>query len=178
MELPEQYAWLEHEPGPRMLVECLKLYGTLEVPGKGNNPTILKWAKEVGLAGAYKADSVAWCGLVMAVAAKRAGWPYAPEGNALWARNWAEWGKPTDTAMLGDVLVFPRGQGGHVAIYVGEDKTHYHLLGGNQSDAVSIKRKPKAPIIAMRRAPWKIAQPPNVRVVLLGSKGQVSTKED
>lgn len=173
--LPEQYKWLDHEPSPKMLVEMLKLYGTLEAAGSSNNPVIMSWAKEIGEP--YPNDATAWCGLTIGVAAKRAGWESRPKGNALWARNWASWGLAQKTAMLGDVLVFERGSGGHVAIYVGEDKDHYHILGGNQSDKVSIVRKPKKPILAIRRAPWKKKQPPNVRVVPLGPKGPVSAKE-
>lgn len=171
------YEWLWDEPAPKMLVEALKLYGTQEVLGPKNNPKIMGWAKETHTT--YPGDLTAWCGLFISVAAKRAGWDYHPNGNALWARNWASWGTKQTVAMLGDVLVFPRGQGGHVALYVGEDATHYHMLGGNQSDGVNIMRKAKTPIIAIRRAPWKIAQPPNVRVVHLSAKGAaISTKED
>lgn len=175
--IPKYYAWLEDEPGPRMLMEALELYGTVEVPGKGNNPKITAWAKECDI-GAYSTDSIPWCGLFMAVAAKRAGW--ARPVNPLWARSWAAWGKPRNgPAMLGDVLVFPRGTGGHVAIYVGEDAGAYHILGGNQSDRVSIVRKGKKPLLAIRQAPWRIAQPPNVRRVFLSTGGTpVSTKED
>lgn len=167
--LPAKYAWLNDEPGPRMLVEAIALHGTLEAPGSANNPTITGWAKECGI-GAYSTDSIPWCGLFMAVTAKRAGWARPP--NPLWARDWAKWGKPrTGGAMLGDVLVFPRGSGGHVAIYVGEDATHYHILGGNQTDKVCIVRKAKTPILAIRQAPWRVAQPQNVRKVRLTASG-------
>lgn len=30
MPLPVQYAWLSKEPGPKMLLEALKLFGTIE----------------------------------------------------------------------------------------------------------------------------------------------------
>lgn len=167
--LPKAYAWLSDEPGPKMLLEAVALYGTIEAPGKANNPTITNWAKECGI-GAYSTDAIPWCGLFMAVCAKRAGW--ARPSNPLWARDWATWGKPrTGPAMLGDVLVFVRDGGGHVAIYVGEDATHYHILGGNQSDRVSIVRRAKKPILAVRQAPWRVAQPPNVRRVMLSASG-------
>ena len=175
--LPSQYAWLANETGPRMLREALALYGTKEVPGSGNNPEILAWAKEIGEAG-YSQDETAWCGLYVAVCAKRADWEYRPADSPLWARSWAEWGTPQKVAMLGDVLVFPRGSGGHVALYVGEDDTHYHILGGNQSDQINIVRKAKKPILAIRRAPWRVSQPANVRRVFLSSAGApVSSKE-
>ena len=171
------YEWLWKEPAPKMLLEMLGIYGTKEVIGPKNNPVIMRWAEETHTT--YPGDSVAWCGLTVSIAAKRAGWDYHPNGNALWARNWASWGTKQTVAMLGDVLVFPRGAGGHVALYVGEDATHYHILGGNQSDAVNIVRKAKEPLLAIRRAPWKIAQPANVRVIHLSAKGApTSIKED
>jgi hypothetical protein len=43
-------------------------------------------------------------------------------------------------AALGDVLAFVRNGGGHVGLYVDEDASAYHVLGGNQSDRVSITR--------------------------------------
>jgi uncharacterized protein (TIGR02594 family) len=169
MQMQKGYEWLWKEPGPVMLLEALKLFGTRETPGAKNNPVIVGWAREVHTT--YPGDATAWCGLFMSIAAKRAGWDYHPKGNALWARNWASWGNPVKVARLGDALVFPRGEGGHVALYVGEDKTHFHILGGNQSDTVNIVRKAKEPLLAIRRAPWKIAQPANVRRVFLSAKG-------
>jgi hypothetical protein len=58
--LPSRYGWLAREPGPKRIVEALKLYGTLDTPGSANNPTIVAWAKEVGgeVADPYKADSI------------------------------------------------------------------------------------------------------------------------
>lgn len=169
MALPVKYAWLDKEGAPKMLVEALKLYGTVEVSGKGSNPSITGWAKELSL-GAYSTDDIPWCGLYVAIAAKRAGW--ALPKSPLWARDWATWGKArSGGARLGDVLVFARGSGGHVAIYVGEDSSSYHILGGNQSDKVSIVRKAKTPILAIRQAPWRIKEPPNVRKIMLSSSG-------
>lgn len=173
------YEWLWTEPGPTMLREMLAMYGTKEVPGEKNSPVIMGWAEETNTT--YPGDATAWCGLATSVAAKRAGWPYFPGKNALWARNWALWEQnvPIERAMLGDVLVFSRGSGGHVGLYVGEDDTHYHVLGGNQSDTVNIVRIEKSRCIAVRSAKWKIAQPRNVRKVFLSASGApVSNKED
>lgn len=178
--LPREYAWLPREPAPRLLIEFLKLHGTQEDTGPGSNPVIINWAKEIGQWDVYKNDAIAWCGLAMGYAAASAGWEYAPRGNALWARNWLAWGTPVplNGAMLGDVLVFSRGPvSGHVGIYVGEDKTHFHVLGGNQSDAVNIKRIEKERLISPRRCPWRIMQPPTVRKIFLASTGEVSTGE-
>lgn len=173
--IPEQYKWLWKEGAPKMLVEALKLYGTKEQPGTGDNPEILAWAGETGLKQTYSNDSIPWCGLFMAVVCKRAGKEF-PQ-NPLWALNWQKFGLPTKIAMLGDVLVYKRESGGHVGIYVGEDKYNYHTLGGNQSDAVTITRIAKARLVAIRRPVYSIGQPHNVRVIKLSATGTISTNE-
>lgn len=178
--LPKQYAWLANEGAPAMLMQALALYGIIEGPGKSNNPIIMGWAKECGIKG-YTHDEIAWCGLAMAVCAKRAGWDYNPAGNALGARNWLEWGQAVDTPMLGDVLVFWRerrtGWKGHVGEYAGEDATHYHVIGGNQGNAFNIKRIGKDRLLGARRPKWKRAQPKNIRRVFLAATGAPSTNE-
>lgn len=174
--LPPAYCWLDDlSPLPRMLAEARKLYGTLEIAGPANNPEILGWAKETGLAKIFTADSIPWCGLFMAVVAKRGGKPIV-EGP-LWARNWAKFGKAADKAQLGDVLVFRRGQGsGHVGLYVGEDYGAYHVLGGNQSDGVTITRIAKERCIAVRRPAYRKA-PASAKPVQLAATGALSVNE-
>lgn len=174
MNLPEQYQWLEKEGAPKMIVEALKLFGTHEVVGKGDNPIILQWAKELGL-NDYRKDDIAWCGLFMAYVAKQAG-KDVPK-NPLWALNWAKFGTPSDKPMLGDVLTFQREGGGHVALYVGEDKDCFHCLGGNQSDQVTISLIKKTRLFKARRPIYKTGQPTNVRQIFLNAKGEISTNE-
>ncbi|MCK1543423.1 TIGR02594 family protein [Bradyrhizobium sp. 179] len=172
--LPAAYAWLVNEPGPKMLIEMLKIYGTLETPGSRDNPTILAWAKEIGVEKDYVHDSIPWCGLAMGVVAKRAGkeFPKTP----LWALSWAEFGTKQPHPMLGDVLVFKRDGGGHVTLYVGEDESAYHCIGGNQSDQVNVTRIGKSRLYAARRAPMTVP-PANLRVVHLSGSGKLSTNE-
>lgn len=177
-KLTDAYKWLYNEKHPAILLEALKYYGTIEFMGDKNNPTIINWAKEVGgkTSDVYKADSIPWCGLFIGYVTKKAG--LDRPNNCLWALSWSAWGTPQDTAMLGDVLVFTRNGGGHVGIYVGEDENFYHVLGGNQSDSVNIARIAKNRVYAIRRTKWKIAQPDNVRQVVLSSTGTlVSTNE-
>jgi uncharacterized protein (TIGR02594 family) len=172
-KLPTNYAWIAAEPGPKMVLEALKLYGTQERQGAGSNPMILEWAKELGLRD-YTADSIPWCGLFVAIVAHRAGKPLA--ASPLWARSWANWGTKSPKAALGDILVFSRNGGGHVALYVGEDDNYYHCLGGNQGDAVSIVRISKERCIAVRRF-YSVGVPANVRSVKLAANGTPSTNE-
>lgn len=168
------YEWLWQEPGPKMILEALKLFGTHEIVGKGNSPVILAWAEEVDLAKTYSNDDIPWCGLFMAVVAKRAG-KEVPSGS-LWAMNWANFGERVLYPMLGDVLTFKRPTGGHVGIYVGEDTEAYHVLGGNQSNAVTITRISKNRVYSKTRPKYSVL-PTNVRKVPLIATGELSTNE-
>lgn len=174
MALPAQYAWLSKEDGPRMILEALKLFGTVEAPGSKDNPVILGWASEIGVAKTYSHDSIPWCGLFIGVVAKRAGKKVVD--SPLWALSWADFGVASPSPMLGDVLTFKRNGGGHVALYVGEDAGAYHCLGGNQSDKVCITRIAKSRLYRARR-PIYSATPANVRKVKLVSNGKLSTNE-
>ena len=187
--LPTQYRWLHAEPGPRMIVEALKEFGTLEAPGAANNAKIIGWQKELeaaGLggpyAGVYRKDAIPWCGLFMAAIAHRANHEARPERNPpklyLSARAWAGFGLPVPkgAACLGDVLVFKRKGGGHVGLYVGKDASAFHVLGGNQSDRVMISRLSKQRLVAVRRPAYR-AQPTNVRAIALAASGRLSVNE-
>jgi uncharacterized protein (TIGR02594 family) len=175
-QLPPAYRWIDEvRPLPRMVAEALRLYGTVETPGAADNPVILGWAKEAGLSKAYSSDAVPWCGLFMALVAKRAG--KAAPAKPLWARSWSRFGIASPQAALGDVLVFSRARGGgHVGLYVGEDETAFHVLGGNQADAVSIVRIAKSRCIAIRRPIYRV-QPASVTPVHLAASGVISTNE-
>lgn len=177
MELPKQYNWLYKELGPRILMEALKDYGLKEVPGAKNDPTIMKWAKELKISW-YTADSTPWCGLGMGWWAKNASYPFNP-AKLLAAKEWANWGKhiPKDQAMLGDVLVFSRDGGGHVGLYIGEDATSFCVYGANQSDSVGFTWIAKNRLVAVRRSPFKIGQPANIRKIQLKRTGELSTNE-
>ena len=181
MAIPAKYQWLTRETGPAMIKRALELFDTQEVIGGPNSPVIIGWAKEIGgtVADAYKADEIPWCGLFMAVVAKRSSKKVVKD--PLWALNWGTFGKHTDTPMLGDVLVFTRNtsdgrKAGHVALYIGEDKDCYHVLGGNQWDRVCIAWIDKARLYTARRPDYRL-QPKNVRVVNLPLNGSISSNE-
>lgn len=161
---------------PRMIVEARKLLGTVERAGAANSPTIMAWAKEVGgkVGDVYTADSIAWCGLFMAVVAKRAGKTIPTD--PLWALNWSRFGVAAGQPGLGDVLTFVRDGGGHVALYVGEDGGAYHVLGGNQSDRVCFARIAKARLHSVRRPVYTNA-PATVRPYVVTGGGVLSVNE-
>lgn len=187
--LPAPYRWLEAEPGPRMIAEALKCFGVIEAPGDADNPVILGWQAELeaaGLGGAYagfyRHDAIPWCGLFMGFVAHRANPERRPARNPprlyLSALAWASFGHAVHrgAAALGDVLVFKRKGGGHAGLYVGHDDTAFHVLGGNQSDRVTISRLSKQRLVAVRRPAYR-ALPANVRPIPLAASGSLSVNE-
>lgn len=174
MKLPIAYQWLSLEDAPRHFLKAIELFGTQETIGPKHNPVILGWAKELGLQGVYRADEIPWCGLFIAVVMLRAQRPVVQ--NPLSALNWNNFGVRVPAPMFGDVVTFSRKGGGHVGIYVAEDATTYHVLGGNQSNKVSITRILKSRLSQARRPAYNL-QPDNVRKIIISIGGDISINE-
>lgn len=132
--------------------EAQRALGIKEAAGTANNAVILGWAKALGgwIASYFTADSIAWCGLFVGHIVATTLPAEALPSNPLGAKNWASFGKKLTTPAIGAILVFTRSGGGHVGFYAGEDAEAYHVLGGNQSDAVTIARVAKSRCIAIR----------------------------
>ncbi|WP_240793934.1 TIGR02594 family protein [Pseudorhodobacter turbinis] len=101
-----------------------------------------------------------WCGDFVETCI-RMGLPDEPLLGALginpyWARNWLLFGQAVQP-VTGAVLIFARGSGGHVGFAIGQDDTHFYVLGGNQSDAVTIARIAKSRLLGAR---WPATFPP------------------
>lgn len=173
------YDYLKLEKSPQILVKALELIGTKEIIGHIHNDIIMSWARDLNIEKIYTADEIAWCGLFMAIVCQRANVATGITAkDALWALNWNKFGTKQKTAMLGDILTFKRnGGGGHVGVYVGEDKTCYHVLGGNQSNMVCITRIEKIRCAGIRRTAWKVSQPESVRSIAVNSNGFISKNE-
>ena len=88
--------------------------------------------------------------------------------NPYWARNWLLFGQQTKP-VTGAVLIFERGSGGHVGFAVGQDDTHFFVLGGNQSDAVTIARIAKSRLLGAR---WPSTYPPHQQRLLTMKPGE------
>lgn len=99
--------------------------------------------------------------------------------NPYLARNWLKFGVPLGRPALGAVIVFWRGSktgtSGHVGLYAGEDAEAYHVLGGNQSNAITIARLDKGRVLGFR---WPAKFPlPKGGPVHLTKDGGLSTNE-
>lgn len=179
MDMPPHYHWLLYQNTPRVIQEALNLYGIYEWRGDDHNPAILQWAKDLGsyVGIDYNRDEIPWCGLYVGICVHRA--DFTPPKILVRAKEWLKFGTVIDRAdaSLGDVLVFERKGGGHVGFYVGHDDTHYHVLGGNQSNQVNIMRLDKKRCIGVRRCPWKFRQPDSVVPIKLANVGKVSDNE-
>jgi len=172
--IPTEYRDLVDIQNPRILVEALNLYGLKETSGAANTPMIMAMANECNVRGVYNADSIPWCGLGVGYCALKAGKPWEGQPkDMLWALNWRKWGTPQEKAMLGDIITFKRDGGGHVAIYVGEDHTHYHVMGFNQGDKACIIRISKDKARSISRSKWNTTQPSTVRPIIRSPTGAV-----
>ncbi len=126
------------------------------------------------------ASETAWCGafvgMVIATALPKEPLPANPLGS----RNWLKFGKALSGPQIGAVAVFWRGAKngwqGHVGIVVGHDKTHLHILGGNQSDSVSVARIAKNRLLGYR---WPVTYPdaPHADLPMTTITASVTTNE-
>jgi uncharacterized protein (TIGR02594 family) len=137
-----------------------KFSGTKEVAGMASNPLVLamlrldnKWPE---------GDHVAWCSAFVNFIA----WLLdLPRTRSLRARSWLGVGIPVhlEEAVAGyDVVILQRGEGrqpgpevleapGHVGFFAGVQGDKVLLLGGNQSDSVSLQWFPASKVLGVRR---------------------------
>jgi len=132
------------------MVEGKRLLGRHEAR---DNNLLRRWLRSDGKTLGDPAK-LPWCGDFVETCIKLAlpsePFPGAVGENPYWARNWLGFGiatKPT----YGAVLVFERGpSSGHVGFAVGQDSEAFHVLGGNQSNAVTVARVAKRRLLGAR----------------------------
>lgn len=114
---------------------------------------------------------VPWCGAFVATCLRKYNPNLVLPDNPLGARGWSKFGKSAHPG-LGSILVFwrvsPNSWQGHVGFYYAEDDTHFHVLGGNQSNAVTVSRIAKNRLIASRWPSDYASIPRPVRVTSSG----------
>lgn len=180
-KIPKRFEWLNGIGTlPRLLTVGLKYLDLKELPGtKNNNPVIMKWAEELGVSDIYPNDEVSWCALGMAHICVEAGKPMPYKRyEILRAKSFATWGNevPRDDEKLGDILVFNRPGGHHVALYIAETKTTFWVYGFNQSNKVGFTEIAKNRLMAARRY-YAIGSPASAKKYFMDTSGEVSTNE-
>lgn len=161
---------------PVWMREARRMMGLKEIAGAKSNPVIISWAQTLGgwIKGYYTNDDIPWCGLFMAHCIGSTLPAEHLPANPLGALNWSSFGRSIGPC-VGAILTFHRTGGGHVGLYVGEDKAAYHVLGGNQSNSVSITRVEKG---RLEDARWPVtADAPVAGRVWLTINGELSKNE-
>ena len=98
--------------------------------------------------------------------------------NPYLARNWQSFGQVT-APCFGSILVFWReslsGTKGHVGFYYSEDGNHYHVLGGNQSNRVSVAKLSKTRLLSAQMP--TVGGPYPRKIVKSASDWEITTNE-
>lgn len=134
---------------PEWMAEAWRRLGAREVPGRRHSRTVLNFFRDAGRRD-IKRDEVPWCAAFVGACLNRSG--QVGTGSLL-ARSYLKWGERLDTPRLGAVAVLARGRNphaGHVGFWVGETEDTYLLLGGNQSDAVTVAAFGKDRLLGLR----------------------------
>lgn len=132
---------------PRWLAGAWAELGQRETAGRADNPRIRAYFEAVG---EPHPDEVPWCAAFVGACLERAG--YAST-RSLMARSYLGLGMPLTEGRPGAIAVLSRGRdpaAGHVGFLVGETDDSLVLLGGNQSDAVTVAAFPKSRLLGLR----------------------------
>lgn len=111
----------------------------------GENERILAYHATTSLRATE--DEVPWCSAFACWCVQQAG---LKSTRSAAARSWMTWGQPLQAPRVGAVAVFSQDGGGHVGFYLGDKGDTVEVLGGNQSDSVSITTYPKARLLGYR----------------------------
>lgn len=141
------------ETNIKVLTEALKRIGIKGMSGKTNNsPSVVEWLKRL-IPGAVD-DEVNWCSAFAHDVVTDALGIELPQIDAS-ARSWLKYGIPTETPQMGDMVIFwredPQSWKGHIAIYIRDNGTYVWVLGGNQSNMVSISPYEKSKVLGYRK---------------------------
>ena len=126
--------------------------GQAELAGAQHNPRIVEYHATTGFRA--KDDETPWCASFVGWCLEQAELRSAASAAA---RSYETWGVPLEKPVLGAVVTFTRQGGGHVGFYMGERGGKWLILGGNQSNRVSIALYDPARMTSIR---WPADTPP------------------
>lgn len=142
---------------PSWMAEAWRELGQSERAGAAHNPRIVAMFDELGHHG--QPDETAWCAAFVGACLERAG---ITSTRSLAARSYLDWGIQTDAPGIGAIVVLSRGSDpalGHVGFLAGMSATHLFLLGGNQSNAVTVAAFDRERLLCFREPPTPQAAP-------------------
>lgn len=127
--------------------EARKHIGLREIHGPKHSAEIVQMWKDIKRGG-IKDDETAWCAAFVGAMLERVGIKSTRFESA---RSYLAWGQSLSTPVYGCIAVLSRVGGGHVGFVVGQDRLgNLLILGGNQSDEVSIRAFPLSRISSFR----------------------------
>ena len=117
------------------MYEALEDYFVSEIKGDQHSPHVLQMWKDAKLGG-IKDDETPWCAGAVSAWLERAG---IRSQRTSWARNYLNQGVELKEPVYGCIVIFERGNGGHVGFVTGvsSDGKQIRVLGANQSDSVN-----------------------------------------
>ncbi len=162
----------------RWLDIALEDVGTSEIAGaSSHNQTIVDYFRVAGRPDITN-DETAWCAAFAHACLARAEIEVdVPAEKKLLAREFEHVGTPIDTPRRGAIAIFSRGNSswsGHVAFVLGQTATHLIVIGGNQSNAVTIAHYPKSKLLALR---WPEQPKTADQITHQGSRTQVAARQ-
>lgn len=134
---------LSESKDPHYITIARNELGVKEIKGKKHNKRVLQYHATSMLK--YENDEESWCGSFINWVMKEAGYKKTvrvPER----AKAWKKFGKSVSEPTLGSIAVKSRKGGGHVTFVIGKSKggKYLYCLGGNQGNAVTIKKYKKS----------------------------------
>ena len=128
---------------------ALQEHGQRERAGKtDNNPRVLQY---LNTCGSFTTDETPWCSGFANWCMRQAGILGTGRANA---RSWLHWGSHLSAPTYGCIAVFwredPKSSKGHVGFFAGAEGPHILVLGGNQGNAVSLKKYAVGRLLAFR----------------------------
>jgi len=125
-------------------------YGEKEIPGPKDNKRITQYFLAAPEFRGSNKDETPWCAVFANWCLSRSG---IPGTNKALARSFLNWGTSCGPT-IGAITVLWRGKRnspfGHVGFLVRELEGNLHLLGGNQSNQVSISVYPSNRLLSFR----------------------------
>ena len=127
--------------------------GLREVSGPNSHPRIRQAINEAADWLDDDDSQTAWCGCIMGLWCRELNLPRPKEFYR--AASWAVVGTAVDIkdAVRGDICVFKRPGGSHVALFSSSAAYTVTVLGGNQSNAVTVAAQLISSLRFIRRLP-------------------------
>ena len=135
---------------PKHLIIALEEIGEAEIAGEDFNTRIAEYLETVDM---IANDEIPWCAAFVNWCLNKA----EIFGTALPnAKSYLEWGYNITQPVVGAITVFDRGKHswqGHVGFFLDQSDNYVYIIGGNQSNRVSIRPYNKNKLVGYRWSP-------------------------